>query len=85
MEICGVEANRSQNFRLEGGAKGEMSAETDSHRANLSVAIGASEKVIDDGARVRIVACDGFGVFVDVSAIGTSLIVGEDFAERLES
>jgi len=55
VEVGGVEADGAEDLGVEGGAEGEVAADADAHDADLAVAVGAGEEVVDDGFGVSVV------------------------------
>ncbi len=84
VDVGGVEAGGGEDFGVHGGAEGEMAADADAHGSDAAGAVGAGFEVVDGGAGVGVVACEGLGGFEDVAAVGAGLVVGEDGAGGFE-
>jgi hypothetical protein len=84
VEVGGVEADGSEDLGVEGGAKGEVSADADAHDADFAVAVGARKQMVDDGARVGVVAGEFLGGLEGVAAVGSGLVVLEDLSGGFE-
>ena len=83
MDVGGVEAGGGDDIGVHGGAEGEVATDADAHRAEFAGAVGAGGEVVEDGAGVGVVGCDGLVGFEEVAAIGAGLVVGEDGAGGL--
>ena len=59
VDVGGVEAGGGEDVGVHGGAEGEVAADADAHGAEFAGAVGAGGEVVEDGAGVGVVGCDG--------------------------
>src|SRR6266550_6649469 len=82
VNVGGVEAGGGLDVGVHGGAEGEVAADADAHGAEVAGAVGTCGEVVEDGAGIGVVGCDGLVGLEEVAAIGAGLVVGEDGAGR---
>ena len=80
VDVGSVEAGGGLDVGVHGGAEGEMAADADAHGAKFAGAVVAGGEVVENGAGIGVVRCDGLVGFEEVAAIGAGLVVGEDGA-----
>ena len=79
MNVGRIEARGAADFGVHRRTKGEMATDADAHRAQFSRAIRSTHlEVVEDSARVCIVAGELLRSLEHVAPIRSSLVVSED-------